>query len=281
MLATLDLAFIRSFVLIADGDGFGAAADKVHRSQSAVSLQIRRIEEVLGTVLFERQGRQMALTAAGERLLPYARRLLALNDETLLAFTAPERGKLNFGLTQDFVETLLPLLLKSFAARHPGIELGIRIDRSWALVDAVGRGELDVSLSSRRESGLLREVVSREKMVWIGSAGFPVAAEGPVPLALFEPPCTFRNAALDALEKVGREAKIVLTSPSLSGLRAAVEAGLGVTVRTRRSVVKPLQQMGAAEGLPELPEVEFCLYAAKSDISPAAASLMTLIAETI
>lgn len=281
MFATLDLAFIRTFVLIADGEGFGAAAGKVHRSQSAVSLQIRRIEEVLGTILFERQGRQMALTQAGERLLPYARRMLALNDETMLAFKSPERVPLKFGATQDFAETLLPRLLRGFTDLHPGVELAIRIDRSLPLIEATARGELDLCLSSRRESNLLRQVVSREKMVWIGRPGFTLAPGEPVPLVLFDPPCSFRSAALDSLAKAGREGRVVLTSPSLAGLRAAVEAGLGVTVRTRRSAIKPLQVLGPDAGLPDLPEIEFCLYAARSETSPVAEALMSLIAETI
>ncbi len=269
MLRTLDLGILRSFLLIAEGRSFAETADLVGRSPSAVSLHIQKLEEDLGAAVLRRNARGVALTLAGERLLGFARRLLALNDEALLAFRAGERRPLRVGTTQDIAETILPELLRRFALEHPEVELTLRIDRSAAVIEAVQGGTLDAGIALHRPEPANLGTLAEERMLWIGARGVACPAGRPVPLALFEPPCSFRTAALDALAGAGRAARIAVTSPSLAGLRAAVEAGVGLTVRTRHSVGGPLlADVGAALDLPALPTAAFCLYARSDETWP-------------
>jgi DNA-binding transcriptional LysR family regulator len=262
MLRTLDLAVLRSFLLIAQGRSFVETADLVGRSPSAISLHIQKLEEELGAAVLRRNARGVELTPAGERLLGFARRLLSLNDETIAAFRVADRRPLRVGATQDMAEAVLPDLLRRFALAHPEVELTLRIDRSQTVIEGVRSGALDVAIALHRDDPTLVGVLAEERMLWIGARGLDCPPDRPLPLALFEPPCSFRTAALDALTQVGRAARMAVTSPSLAGLRAAVEAGVGVTARTRHSLTGPLlADVGAALGLPPLPTAVFCLYA--------------------
>lgn len=262
MLRTLDLAVLRSFLLIAQGRSFVETADLVGRSPSAVSLHIQKLEEELGVAVLRRNARGVELTPAGERLLGFARRLLSLNDETIAAFRVAARRPLRVGATQDMAEAVLPDLLRRFALAHPEVELTLRIDRSQTVIEGVRSGALDVAIALHRDDPTLVGVLAEERMLWIGARGLDCPPDCPLPLALFEPPCSFRTASLDALTQAGRAARLAVSSPSLAGLRAAVEAGVGVTARTRHSLTGPiLADVGAALGLPPLPTVVFCLYA--------------------
>lgn len=262
MVRTLDLAVLRSFLLIAEGRTFAETADLVGRSPSAVSLQIQKLEEELGSAVLRRNARGIEVTLAGERLLGYARRLLALNEETLAAFRVREARPLRIGATQDIAEAVLPDLLRRFALEHADVELTLRIDRSQALIESVQAGAVDVAVALWREDVPNRGILAEEPMLWIGTRGCRFPEARPLPLALFEAPCSFRTAALDRLAAAGRPARVAVTSPSLAGLRAAVEAGVGLTVRTRHSLAGPmLADVGAALALPDLPTAAFCLYA--------------------
>ncbi|CBS90596.1 LysR substrate-binding domain-containing protein [Azospirillum lipoferum] len=280
----LDLAQLRSFLLIAEGRSFAEAAELVGRSPSAVSLHIQKLEEAVGASILRRNARGVEPTLAGERLLGYARRLLALNDETLAAFRPSPRRSLRIGVTQDIAESVLPALLRRFAGEHPEAELILRIDRSLAVIEAVQAGGLDVAVALHRDTPDNLGTVAEEPMLWIGSAdwrdrmldaggldaGGSDGGRPAVPLALFEPPCSFRTAALDALSASGLPHRIAVTSPSLAGLRAAAEAGVGLTVRTRHSLTGPLLcDVGRALSLPPLPTAAFCLYARRDEAWPA------------
>ncbi|HYD99568.1 MAG TPA: LysR substrate-binding domain-containing protein [Alphaproteobacteria bacterium] len=260
MLRHLDLAVLRTFLLIAEGRSFAETAALVGRSPSAVSLQIQKLEDELGAPVLRRSARGVALTLAGERLLGFARRMVALNDEALGAFRAEPPRPLRFGTTQDFAEAALPEVLRRFALEHPAVELTLAVDRSAHLIDAVRGGALDLAIAVGRDDPLNRGALLAAPMVWIGRAGAAEAGRT-LPLALFEPPCSFRSAALAALAAAGRPARIAITSPSLSGLRAAVQAGLGITARTRHLLGPGLEDVGPALGLPPLPEIGFCFYA--------------------
>ncbi|HEV7255398.1 MAG TPA: LysR substrate-binding domain-containing protein [Mesorhizobium sp.] len=264
MLRNLDIGVLRSFLLIADGSSFAEAADRVGRSPSAVSLQIQRLEDELGAQVFRRNNRGVALTLAGERLLVFARRIVGLNDETIQAFrSGGEVRPLRVGLTQDFAESALPDVLRRFSLEHPTAELSLRIDRSAHLLASLHAGEIDLAVAVRRDDPLARDVLVETRMAWIGREGETPDVELPVPLALFEAPCTFRSVAIDALAAAGRDYRIGFTSPSLAGLRSAVLAGLGITVRTRLLLAPGLAAI--ADGLPRLPDIAFSLYA-RSDV---------------
>jgi DNA-binding transcriptional LysR family regulator len=258
----LDIGVLRTFLLIAEGHSFTDAADRVGRSPSAVSLQIQRLEADLGAPVFRRNNREVTLTLAGERLLGFARRLIRTNDETIEAFRPgiDVRGPLRFGTTQDFAEAVLPDVLGRFAEDHPVVELTLQVDRSAKLVEAVQNGAIDVAIGISREHPLNRGTLVEMPMFWIGRDGMDLAPAEPVPLAMFDPPCSFRSAAIDGLAARGRSHRIAFTSPSLSGLRMAVEAGLGLTVRTRHLLAPRLDDVGARLGLPPLPDVAFALY---------------------
>ena len=260
----LDIGVLRTFLLIAEGRSFAEAADLVGRSPSAVSLQIGRLEAELGAPVFRRSNREVALTLAGERLLGFARRILRANDEAMLAFRsgADARGPLRFGATQDFAEAVLPDVLARFAESHPNVELTLQVDRSARLVEAVAEGAIDVAIAIRRDHPLNRGMLAEIPMIWIGREGLDLAAGDCVPLVMFDPPCSFRSAAIDGLAAAGRAHRVSFTSPSLSGLRMAVEAGLGLTVRTRHLLGPKLDDLGARLGLPPLPAVAFSLYVA-------------------
>lgn len=262
----LDIGVLRSFLLIAEGHSFAETAELVGRSPSAVSLQIQRLEEDLGTQVLRRSNREIALTLAGERLLGFARRLIGANDEAVLAFRsgAGERT-LRVGTTQDFAESALPEALRRFSVEHPGTQLVLRVDRSASLIAAAHASEVDVAIAIRRDDPLERGVLTEVPMIWIGRDGETLDAERPVPLVLFDPPCSFRSAAIDALASAGRTHRIVFTSPSLSGLRSAVVAGLGITVRTRHLVSSGLADVAQGCRLPPLPLVSFSLYARADD----------------
>jgi DNA-binding transcriptional LysR family regulator len=262
----LDIGVLRSFLLIAEGHSFAEAAELVGRSPSAVSLQIQKLESDLGAKVLRRNNREIGLTLAGERLLGFARRLVATNDEATLAVRGSGAARpLRFATTQDFAEAALPDVLSRFSLEHPDVELTLRVDRSARLVESVHAGELDLAIAIRRDDPLARGVLTETAMVWIGREGLALAPDRPVPLVLFDPPCTFRTAALDALSAAGRTYKIPFTSPSLSGLRSAAAAGLGVTVRTRHLVGAGLSDVSDRLRLPSLPSVAFSLYARADD----------------
>lgn len=265
MLRDLDLAVLRSFALIAEGKTFAETAAMVGRSASAITLQIQKLEEQLGQPVFARNGREVSLTSAGERLLGFARRMVAVNDEACATFRAPPARPLRFGATQDFADAVLPDVLRRIRMDHPEIVLTLRIDRSAALIDAVGDGELDLAVAIARHHALNRGTIATESMRWIARRDFALAPDAPVPLALFDPPCTFRTAAMEALAARGRDHRIVAASPSLSGIRAAVEAGIAVTVRTRHLTSGTFGDQGATLGLPPLPDVAFALYAGDAE----------------
>jgi DNA-binding transcriptional LysR family regulator len=262
-LRNLDIAVLRSFLLIADGLSFAEAAERVGRSPSAVSLQIQRLEADLGAPVFRRNSREVELTLAGERLLGFARRILRANDEAMVAFRsgAASAGPLRFGTTQDFAEAVLPKVLGRFADDHPAVELTLQVDRSARLVEAVQEGRLDLAIAIRRDHPLNRGTLIEMPMTWIGQDGMELAPDRPVPLVMFDPPCSFRSAAIDSLALAGRAHRVTFTSPSLSGLRMAVEAGLGVTVRTRHLLAPRLADVSPRLDLPPLPNVTFALYA--------------------
>jgi DNA-binding transcriptional LysR family regulator len=274
----LDIGVLRSFLLIADGHSFTEAAERVGRSPSAVSLQIQRLEAELGTSVLRRSNREIALTLAGERLLGFARRMVRTNDEAMLAFRPgiDPKGPLRFGTTQDFAEAVLPEVLGRFAEDHPTVELTLQVDRSAKLVEAVQDGTIDVAIAISREHPLNRGTLIEMPMIWIGRDGMDLTSDEPVPLAMFDPPCSFRSAAVDGLASVGRSHRIAFTSPSLSGLRMAVEAGLGLTVRTRHLLAPRLDDMGARLDLPALPNVAFSLYVGGGSSWAARDDLVTL-----
>jgi DNA-binding transcriptional LysR family regulator len=283
LLANLDMDVLRTLAVAMDVGGFAKAAERLGRSQSAVSLQMRRLEDRVGRPLFQRNGRLLGLTEAGEVVLGYARRILALNDEAVAAARGIAiEGSVRFGVPQDFGDSWLPGVLTRFGRAHPQVHIEARVDRSGILVERVIHGGLDLALAwgcgPRAPDAA---VVARLPMAWIGPNGYGRVRNDTVPLAVFEAPCVFRQPGIEALDDAGLKWRIPFTSPSLAGLWAAAEAGLGVTVRTPFGVPAGCDILDAASGLPKLPDAELRLHVADAELQPAATRLRDILLDEI
>lgn len=280
----LDPDVLRSFVQGVELGSFARAAERLNRSTSAVSAQLKKLEEQAGRPLLRKVGRGLELTETGEVMLGYARRLLELNDEAATAVRGVElEGRVRLGLQEDFGEQLLPEVLGRFARAHPRVRIEVRIARNAELLDGVNTGRLDLALAwEAGETSPHAERLARLPMRWIS----PVAAGSsrrrprgePLPLVVLDSPCLLRRAAIDALDRAGIAWRIAFTSASLAGTWAAVSAGLGMSVRTRLGLPASVCALTAkAAGLPALPVLGLALHRAQAESSPAVARLAQLI----
>ncbi|CAK09545.1 LysR substrate-binding domain-containing protein [Rhizobium johnstonii] len=283
-----DLDVLRTFSTGMELGNFAKAAERLGRSTSAVSAQLKKLEEQAGTPIFRKAGRGLALTDAGETMLGYARRLLELNDEAAAAVNSVElEGWVRLGLQEDFGETLLPDVLGRFARAHPKVRIEARVVRNAELLERVTSGKLDLALAW--SDGTLTahcERIGEVPMRWIGpSEGQPAwhAASGePMPLASLEAPCLLRSAATKALDEAGISWRLAFVSPSLGGLWAATAAGLGLTIRTPIGLpakVRPLAPKTI--GLPDLPKLGLVLHRAEAEPQPAAVRLAELVLQSV
>ncbi|BEU99930.1 LysR substrate-binding domain-containing protein [Novosphingobium olei] len=274
MPVNLPTNLLRSFVAIVDTGSMLNASEKVFVTQSALSLQIKRLEELLQQTLFHRDGRRLTLTPAGELMLDYARKVLTLHDEAVAAVTAGQfSGPARIGMVQDFAEMLLSGLLAQFAELHPDAQIYSRIAGTAELVGLLERRQLDIALGFAAPND--PAAVTHAPMAWYGD---PVlAARDTIPLAVLEQPCRFREAAIRALEDSGRRFRITVETPNLTTLRAAVQAGLGITCRTHLFLRDaPIEDAG----LPELPSVS-CILQTANALDAATQRLADLTRETV
>lgn len=269
---------LATFLAFADTGSLSRAAGVVGRTPSAITAQMQRLEEVAGGALFAPAGRGKALTPLGQELVGHARHILEANRQAVLNLGAAEHaGQLVLGLTQDFAATELADLLRAFTAHHPRLRLDLRIGRSQDMKQSLEAGQIDVLIAMR--SGDETPFASlREQMIWIAAADGLVQQEEILPLALLDPPCSFRAAALKALEAEGRVYHIAATSQSLAGLITAVKSGLAITVRTPRSLVSGLVEAPSDLTLPQLPECCFGIYVGP-DAHKSAPRLAEILAE--
>jgi DNA-binding transcriptional LysR family regulator len=260
----MDLELLRTFVAVLETGGFGKAGLRRHLTQSAISVQMKRLAEDVGRPLFVAHGRGRAPTPAAELLFGYAGRLLALHDEAVRALVEGSASELvRLGATQDFAEARLPGVLRSFSQSHPQVRLEVRVGRSPELSRLVVEGELDLAVVFQAApSGATP--FARERGAWLAAPGFkpPLNAE-PWPLALLEAPCVFREAALRTLDEARLPWRIVYSTPSLGGLLAAVRAGLAVTLRLARHSQKGLRSLPPSVGLPAPPRFLLTLLTAE------------------
>ncbi|OLP61972.1 LysR family transcriptional regulator [Xaviernesmea oryzae] len=281
----LDMDALRSFVTGMDAGSFAQAADRLGRSTSAVSAQLKKLEDQAGTVLLRRAGRGLVLTEAGEALLSYARRLLSLNDEAVSALRSAQlEGWVRLGLQEDFGETILPQVLGRFARAHPKVRIEGRIARNSELKAKIATGQLDLALAW--DDGLEKaERIAALRLCWLAGAGeaAPLREAGePVPLVALEAPCLLRQIACDHLDKQGLAWRIAFVSPSLGGLWAATAAGLGIALRTavgRPATVTVLDP--APHGLPALPSLGLVLHRAEGSANPLTDHLAAIIRQAV
>lgn len=258
---TFDLDVLRSFVTGVESGSFAKAAETLGRSTSAVSAQLKKLEEQVGAPVLRKAGRGLEPTPAGDLVLAYARRLLDLNDEAAAAVQGMALcGSVRLGLQEDFAEHLLTTVLGRFARAHPQVHVEARVGRNAVLLEQFAAGRLDLVLAWDSGADLPgTQKIATLPMQWIGGDS-PV--EQPVPLVSLEAPCLMRSAAVAALEGAGIPWRPAFTSPSLSGVWAAVGAGLGVTVRTKAGLPKTLRPL---PGLPPLPSLDLVLHRAEPD----------------
>jgi len=261
MPVNLPTNLLRSFVAIVDAGSMLSASHKVFVTQSALSLQIKRLEELLRQNLFLREGRRLSLTPAGELMLDYARKVLVLHDEAVATISAGHfASPTRIGVAQDFAETLLTGLLSQFADHHPGTQIYSRVADTQDLLVQLERGQIDIVLGFAQAAD--ERAIAHTAMAWYGNADL---LEQPVlPLAVLEAPCRFRDAALRALERAGIPYRIAVETPHLTALRTAVEAGLGITCRTQLFLTEPPLQAGPMQRrvLPALPRLSCILQTA-------------------
>ncbi|MEN0107184.1 MAG: LysR substrate-binding domain-containing protein [Pseudomonas sp.] len=276
---TFDLDVLRTFVTGVDYNSFAKAAERLGRSTSAVSAQLKKLEEQVGAPVLAKSGRRLALTPTGETLLSHARRLLELNDSIFQTLHETQTaGTIRLGLQEDFGEHFLSDILRRFVQTYPKVNLDVRIARNAELLARIERAELDLALTW--DTGPLSPHAIRlgeTQMHWIGAHDKPVRSDlddSPLPLILFDAPCVMRSAATQALDAAHLPWRIAVTSPSVGGLWAAVAAGLGVTLRTRIGLPSHLSVIS---GLPPVPSIGYVLHSGDSDPAPATQLLAALI----
>jgi DNA-binding transcriptional LysR family regulator len=276
MAVNLPTDLLRSFAAIVDSGSMLRATERVYLTQSALSLQMKRLEEILQIPLFRRDGRRLALTSAGETMLGFARDILSMNDRAVAALAGETlAGPARVGLVQDFAETLLTGVLSRFAKLNGETQLQVRVGGSAELLELLAADRIDVALCMGPEED--PAALRTKPMVWLGS---PALAELDIlPLAVLELPCRFRDAALAALDAAGRRYRIVLETPSLSALRAAVESDICITCRTG-IVLKRIIPPELAPSLPALPGVAITQHVT-SDPHPTVARLAEMIGAAV
>src|SRR5262247_1330588 len=276
----LDLDLLRSFVSVVDTGCFTRAGERVNRTQSTVSQQIKRLEDSLGYPLLNRNGMQATPTEQGERLVSYARRLLALAQEARDVVARPDsEGVVRLGIPEDFAAYRLTELLSDFARSRPGLRLDVRCGLSANSRRALERGELDLGLF-KRDLGEGGGVAAwPERLHWITSRRYPIDfRREPLPLAVFEQGCLYRNRAIHALEAAGRAWYVAYTSPNLVGIQAAVSAGLGVSILPEVAILPDHRRLGAEDGFPAITNTEVALVTAP-EASPATRRLAQALAD--
>jgi DNA-binding transcriptional LysR family regulator len=283
MWPTFDMNALRTMVVGIELGSFARAASQLGRSQSAISMHLKKLEEQTGQPLFRRNGRGLIPTEAGDTLLAYARQIIALNDEAAASLgTAIATASVRMALPQDLFEDVMPEVITRFFRLRPGVHVEVRADRDHTLQEDVCARRLDVAIAFfPAGSDTHGTLLGSAPMLWLGAEGLAkTSADDPVPLVALDHPCLFRQAALRALEGEGRRWRLALTTPSLSGVWAALRSGFGVSVRPSHPIPSGLRDVNSVFGLPELPAVELRMLVA-SELPPAASDLRDIVNEVI
>lgn len=274
-LPLLELDVLRTFVAIAETGSFTAAANAVFRTPSAVSMQIKKLEDVLGRSLFLRDARSVSLTTDGEMLLTFARRLLAINREAVSKFVMPDiSGIVRLGSPDDFGERVLPNVLKRFAQSHPAIAVDVVIDQSSNLRKRLSARQLDITLltCSDNAGSADAEILLTEPIVWAGAKGGCAHLREPLPVSLWEEGCIWRAGALDALSGVGRNFRVAYMSAHTAGQRAAILSDLAIAPLPKSFIGDDLVELGPKDGLPPMGNYHLGMIVAPDASAPVQAA---------
>ena len=251
----LETDLLRTFLTVARHGNVTRGAETLHRTQSAVSIQIKRLEESLAARLFRREPRGVSLTEAGECLRAAAERIVEDLDETVRTFRAdPTGGLVRVGIPEEYGAEVLPTVLADFSARFPGVEVFVRCGFSVEFPEAIRRGELDLAVFADCQRFGQSDTLIRDPMAWVASRPWRCRDGEPVPLALFDRACAWRDVAIQALEDAGQPYRIVFSSESTAGIKAAIATGLAVGVLVRSTLESSMLVLGREHGLPPLPD---------------------------
>jgi len=278
----LDIRMLRSLASVVDTGSITETARRLGRTQPAISLQIQRLEHITGKVLFHHEGRRMLLTPDGDMVLAYAKSILRLHDELLSRLSSPEvQGHVVLGTPDLYAAYMLPSVLSVFKETFPRIQVEVRCALSTPTVDRVQRGEVDIALVTRMNDFTRGLVVHQEQLVWMVGEHSQAQFQDPVPLALLPPGNVYREYAIDRVERAGRKWQIACVSESVSGLQAAVFAGMAITVLGRCALVTGMRELTPGEGFLPLPKVDLLLYKAQGAASPAVDALHDYLAHYV
>ncbi|MEP3048488.1 MAG: LysR substrate-binding domain-containing protein [Roseibium sp.] len=266
----LDIDQLRTFLAIAELGSFTKAGEAVHKTQSAVSMQMRRLEERVGQPIFIKDGRQSRLTENGVRLVEFARRMILLNDEILMAFNGQkEIGYIKLGVPDDYADRLLPQVLAAFNRLNPSIEVLVECSNSSQLAESIREGTLDVAITTSSDlNGMHGEVIRREQLNWVTSREHSAHGQEVIPLALGPATCVWRRVSMDALDRAGMQYRVSYTSSSASALVGAVMAGLAVTIFPESAIRDGMRILDEREGFPSLPFCDLTLLRSDSARAP-------------
>jgi DNA-binding transcriptional LysR family regulator len=282
MMRNLPMECLRSFVTVAEVKGFTQAGQLLGRTQPAISLQIKRLEELIGSPVFVRGGPQLDLTPVGERMLDYARQIITLNDEALTEFSGPTiSGRIRFGIPSEFATILLPRVLGRFAHSYPAVTLEIHCDLSRNLLaDQTHPYDLVLALYDSPVSGG-PSFIGSDELVWVTSANHETHRQPTLPLIVAPTPCLYRARAIKALKDVGRSWRISYTNTDISGIQTAIEEGLGVTVLAQKTVPDSLRILPFSNRFPRLGKVGIHLVHKETGISDSVARLVDYVSAIV
>ena len=256
----LDLDLLRTFVAVADLNTFAAAAAAVCRTQSAVSQQMQRLEQLVGKELFARHGRNKLLTEHGIQLLGYARKILRFNDEACMSLMFSNlQGVLTLGASDESADTILPFLLNRISSVYPKLALDVSVKRNAFMVEMLKENEVDLVVTTHRPGQFDSLTLRTSPTHWYCAAEYVLQKGEPIPLVLLDDPSPFRDMVLAALNEASIPWRLAYVASTLPAVRAAVKAGLGVTARPVEMMSTDLRVLGQSEGLPSLPDTEYLL----------------------
>ncbi len=275
---------LRTFAMLAETGGFSRTGGIVGRSQPAISLQVKRLEELVGSQLVSRTGKKVELTEAGETLVKYARQILCLNDEALgRLIDRHASGPIRVGLPNDFAVSFLPFILGDFSREHAAASLNVECKISAELMHGLQKEEYDIVIALCDDAPASKLVKSwTEHVYWVAGKNSSVYQEDPVPLIVYPPGCYFRKRMTQSLDRYDRRWRVVFCSLSLASLVPAVSAGLGVTVLSEKTVPSDLRVLSPEEsGLPNLPDIEVGIFFNRSQLSWAGVALVNHMIERL
>lgn len=272
----LELDLLKTLVAISDHGNFSAAADAVHRTPSAVSMQVKRIEDLIGRPVFQRNARSVTVTPEGEVLLEHGRRVLALNSEIVKRFIEPEiSGGVRLGVPDNLAERSMPEMLRQFGQTHCCVTVDVVVDDTKRLKKRVRSGELEMALvtcdpDKKKESDL--EIIHREKLVWAGKKNGIACERNPLPISVWEEGCHWRKSAIESLKLPGRDFRIAFMCAHISGQKAAVLADLVVAPLPQSSCTGDIIELNAEHGLPAIQDYGLAIVMGEKPSAPVVAA---------